>query len=256
MNSPKLPPDDVLLLGDPRDDDMRALFELLGMIAKANPPVTPEQIKEVEKFIDSHIPTDKRSLVMNAFREGKELPIQKGRITNRAFQLYGFQEEGSTMRWFEPVQVLEILVRVALSDGAFTEEEDYVANCARQTLCVHARTYWSLRDTLAERMGVSIQRQGESFAQKSGHSHGSARKENRKQQSRPAYKVLNRSEALAVLELQEDADAQTIKNTYRILVKRYHPDLLRNTVTDGELKTKMQQFCRVQEAYEVLTQKF
>ena len=49
-----------------------------------------------------------------------------------------------------------------------------------------------------------------------------------------------------ILEIDEDADSITIKKSYRILTKKYHPDL---NPDDGEVEEKFKQ---VNQAYEVL----
>lgn len=54
-----------------------------------------------------------------------------------------------------------------------------------------------------------------------------------------------RREALAVMNLEPDADIKTIKTTYKMLVKKYHPDV--NSGKDAE-----ETFKRITEAYSTL----
>lgn len=236
-----------ILIGYARDEDIKALFELLGMISRASPPVTPAQINEIERFISSQVPQTRRDYAISCFRAGKEVTIVKGAITTRAFQLYGYQGEGAVERWLEPIQVLDILLKVALSDGDFVLDEDYVVDSVRATLAVHNRSYWTLRDTLAERMGVYIRRDGESFAKLESTSSQESSKPKR------AISETTRKASLELFGLSDEASQDEIKSRHRSLVKKFHPDLQSKTISDEELKEKMNLFCEIQEAYEVLT---
>lgn len=62
-------------------------------------------------------------------------------------------------------------------------------------------------------------------------------------------KERRRSDALAILDLEDDASKAEIKSAYRVMVKRYHPD---TNLGDSDAAIKFQQ---VTMAYEILTKK-
>jgi hypothetical protein len=71
---------------------------------------------------------------MECFRNGITLPQTRGIVIERAFHLYGFRSESSPERWLEPLQVLDILVRVSLADNQSSFSESYLIDYARETL--------------------------------------------------------------------------------------------------------------------------
>ncbi len=112
--------------------------------------------------------------------------------------------------------------------------------------------YSTLRDTLAERLGVQISRDGKSFAEQPQASSQSTN-DNASRREPIRKKVPDRREALAALKLGDDATIREIKSTYRALVKRLHPDVLSSTSSDAALREAVQKFCEIQEAYEALS---
>lgn len=251
QNKSKLPhnksPDAAqILLGYARDEDVKALFELFGMIAKADGTVRKKEIEEVERFISAQIPSTQREFAISCFRNGKELPLGKGTVTTRAFQLYGFRDNNMTERWLEPLQIIDILLRLAFSDEIFSDNEAYIVEWTRETLAVHKRSYWILRDTIAARMGVEINREGPSFQDAKAQSHSESKKPSKSSAS------LTKENALATLGLTEGATPKEIKNKYRSLVKLYHPDLIMSQGSEENIKAAALQFCEVRDAYEFL----
>lgn len=254
-----------LLIGYARDHDIKALFELLGIIVRSGGSPTQNQMLEIERLISDQVPTSSRALAMSCFREGTSRPVTRGNVTVRAFQLYGFQAEGPADRWLEPMQVLNILLRLAMIDRTFSNEAQYLIDAARATLGVQKRSYWILRDSLAERFGVTITDEIDCFARgsssaershafrqsKADSSSNSRAKED--QQRKKAPPTMTQKEAFAFLELEPSADRREIKIAYRALVKRYHPDLLNPNLPELELKKAVERFCQVQQAYEMLS---
>ncbi len=240
--------DPKVLIGYAREEDIRALFELLGMLAKADRQVVDQEIKEVERFIASQVPLSHRDYAILCFRKGKEIPIVQGTVTARAFHLYGFRSDREAERWLEPLQVIDILLRIALVDGKFSLEESTLIEYARQTLGVHKRSYWILRDTIADMFGVAVAREGRSFKQNEP-----TESKNDTKVKRTSNQHLTRVVALKKLDLTEDATAEDIKNRHRALVRKYHPDLVMSQGSDEAIKESALRFCEIQQAYESLS---
>lgn len=243
--------EETTLLGYANELDVKALFSLLGMIASATGAVSKKQIKETERFMSTELPTSLRDLAIASFREGKETPNNKAVVTGFAFRLY-WNKDG---RWLEPIQILNIMIMVALADDDYSSLEGAIIEYARATLGVHKRSYWILRDTLAERAGIEIPIDRESFAGVEDPRRTSASSQrSQRQSSAPVTKTeMNKKSALRSLELDEAASEKEIKARYRILVKRFHPDVLQaDDATDSELEKAIQRFCEIQDAYEYL----
>lgn len=249
---------ETLQIGYARDEDIKALFELLGMVAKANGVVQKSAIEEINHFMDAQLTSTQRDYAIASFRAGKEAPNMPNSIMKRAFQLYGFQEQEDSDPWLKPLQVLDILLRVAFADGEYSNEEDYIIDSTRGTLGVHKRSFWILRDTLAERLGLSINREWKSFApgskerSQSNFNHRSSSYEEK--QSGKIFKTkLSIAEAYKILQVNVAADIKDIKVSYRALVKKFHPDALkRDNAPEHVIKEAVKSFYNVQEAYELL----
>jgi hypothetical protein len=249
-SGPKPPKQPLGLLGFARGDDIRALFELLGMVATSKGWIPNPEINEIERFMGAHIPASEREFAISCFIKGTHVSKMREAVTKRAFQLYGFRDCGEPDRWLEPIQVLDILLRVALADGTFSILEEHIIDYTRQTLGVHSRAYWVVRDTLAERFGVEIPREGASF--KDGAA--STKTSRKREQASPVGSTLSRTEALSRLGLTPEATAAEIKAHYRSLVKECHPDLVQAKGDEGSIKAAALRFCELQEAYEQLSQ--
>lgn len=249
-SGPKLPKQPLGLLGFARGEDIRALFELLGIVSASKGWVPNPEINEIERFMAAHIPASEREFAISCFIKGTQVSKMREAVTKRAFQLYGFRDYGEPDRWLEPLQVLDILLRVALADGTFSILEEHIIDYTRQTLGVHSRAYWVVRDTLAERFGVEIPREGASF--KDGAA--STRTSKKREHASPIRSSLSRVQALSRLGLTPEATAAEIKTRYRSLVKECHPDLVQAKGDDTSIRAAALRFCELQEAYEQLSQ--
>jgi len=236
------------LLGYARTEDIEALFELLGMVATVKGWFAHPEITEVERFMTAQVPSTEREFAISCFLKGQHLPKMREATVKRAFQLYGFRDFSEPDRWLEPLQVLDILLRVAFADGQFSVIEEHIIDYTRQTLGVHNRAFWVVRDTLADRYGVHIPREGASFKRDTSEDTSSSRSNS------PRGPSISREEALTRLGLTEDAAAGEIKNRYRALVKECHPDLVSAKGTEQEVKAAAIRFCELREAYEFLSQ--
>jgi hypothetical protein len=204
-------------------------------------------INQIERFIASNLPASEREFAISCFLRGTTISKMREAVVKRAFQLYGFRDFSEPDRWLDPLQVLDILLRVALIEGEFSVLKRHIIDYTRQTLGVHNRAFWVLRDTLAHTLGVRVEREGFSFFDPETTSDSRRR-------SRPdPRRSLSRSDALTRLGLSENATPSEIKARHRSLVKECHPDLIAARSDEQAITTAALRFCELQEAYEVLS---
>lgn len=244
------------LIGYAREADVRALFTLLGLLAKSEGRVTKSQIREVQKFINLHVPSNLHDFAKQSFRRGKETNLVHGAIVKHAFTLYW----SGSKSWLEPLQVLDMLIRVAFVDGSYSSQEQYVVEVARKSLKIHVRIYWCLRDQLAGSYRIDTGSDLKDFASAPDLE---ALRKRKQQYYRSDYseetevsveeRESSRDRAFKVLELEPEATEEEIKLAYRTLVKMYHPDKLKAiATTEDECRKAVEKFCEVQDAYELL----
>ena len=231
------------------------------MIAKAEDVVSHEAIKETEKFISLHLTEEQRHFAINCFRSGKELPLTKGVITKRAFQLYGFQLDSDVERWLEPLQILDILLRVGMASGSFTDEKNYIVDSVRSTFGFPVRHFWSMRSAIAETFNVDkstffdFKAEGNTASENQYQQYKKNHTKSNAKSAKVTSRITSKKAALLILKLEESASIQDIKLTYRKLVKMYHPDMLKNNqANEEEIEKAIEAFCSIQEAYEYLIQ--
>lgn len=237
------------LLGYARTEDIQALFELLGMVATVPGWMPHPEITEIERFMVAQVPSTEREFAIACFVKGLSVAKMREAAVKRAFQLYGFRDYSEPDRWLEPLQVLDILLRVAFADGKFAVIEEHIIDYTRQTLGVHNRAFWVVRDTLAEKYGVHIPREGASF--KRDITEDFTQRSRKKEVGAIS---LSRETALAILGLSTTASQVQIKTRYRALVKECHPDLVAAKGTEAEIQAAALRFCELREAYESLSQ--
>ena len=236
------------LLTYARHDDIQALFELLGMVASTTTWQSRPDIQQIERFISAHIPASEREFAISCFLKGTTISKMREAVVKRAFQLYGFRDFSEPERWLDPLQVLDILLRVALTEGEFTVIKRHIIDYTRQTLGVHNRSFWIIRDTIAHKLGVRVERESVSFFDAAESSTSETRGDAIQRAAVP------RSEALTRLGLPEGATPPEVKARYRALVKECHPDLVTAKGDDQEIKAAALRFCELQEAYEAVCQ--
>jgi hypothetical protein len=237
------------LLGYARTEDIQALFELLGMVASVPGWMPHPEITEIERFMVAQVPSTEREFAIACFLKGLGVAKMREAAVKRAFQLYGFRDYSEPDRWLEPLQVLDIMLRVAFADGHFSVMEEHIIDYTRQTLGVHNRAFWVVRDTLADRYGVHIPREGASFKRDSSEDF-----KQRANRNETRIASLSREDALQRLGLPPSASAAEIKTRYRALVKECHPDLVAAKGTEAQIQAAALRFCELREAYESLGQ--
>ena len=241
-------PQGPALLSYARREDIQALMELLGMVATTTRWEDKPDIRQIERFLATHVPASERDFAISCFLRGGAISKMREAVVKRAFQMYGFRDYSEPDRWLDPLQVLDILMRVALTEGEFTVLKRHIIDYTRQTLGVHVRAFWILRDTIAHKLGVRVERESVSFFDENIARESSGDRDPVKRHT------LSRPDALTRLGLSESAPPSEIKSRYRALVKGCHPDLVTAKGDDHAIKTAALRFCELQEAYEALSE--
>ena len=244
------------------EDQVHAFFYLLGRVAKASGRVDPQHIKATKSLMENYISDNQHSLAQEAFREGRDGPEDRRFTVEHAFKLYITKGP----RWLEPFQVLDGLMRVAMSNGEFTAKQADVVETVRGSVGVSIRPYWFLRDTLAKKYGVDLQLSGKSFDGAQGNEFEKQKQKvrsdtfGRKRRKPDAVFSGSSSEVddsrsdYEILELEDGASLTAVKNQYRKLVKKYHPDMQPKDEENEEvIKAAIVKFHEIQEAYTRLT---
>jgi len=232
------------------------LFFLVGAVANLNGQKTAEQITMIQQVIELYLDAAQHPIATAALERGAQATGSRDEIVRRAFGLYFTP----TARWLEPLQILDILLRVAMSDGNYTLLEQHFLDNVRRTLGVHKRAYWLLRDTLALRYQIPDRDTG--FAEASGQEFQRYRDQMRsdtfgRQRSSPSGLIdehEKKNHYFKMLELPSDTTLAQVKAQYRKLVKRYHPDTSAGMAqSEEELFATTAAFCAVQEAYQYVS---
>ena len=156
-----------------------AAFSMLAKLAEADGRVTREEIDSIESFMvkDLRLDPESRNAAVNIFRTALNAP---GTFADFTGQFYGqFQHQPQMLEL-----MIDILLRVAMSDGSMTSGEETLILSAVQTFHFSSLRYEQLKSQYAP----------------------SADK---------AYAVLGCS--------PDDSDDQ-VKRCYRQRVQEYHPD--------------------------------
>jgi len=183
-----------------------AAFSMLAKLAQTDGRVTREEIDSIEKFMERDLRLDPQSrhVAINIFRTALNAP---GTFTDFARQFYG--------QFYNQPQMLElmidILVRVAVSDGSMIRAEESLIHSAVKTFNFSMLRYDQIKSQYAR------------TADK-------------------AYAVLGCSPS--------DSDEQ-IKRCYRKRVQEYHPDkVAAKGLPDEFTRFAQDKFREIQEAWE------
>lgn len=135
--------------------------------------------------------------------------------------------------------LLYMLVEMSVSDGAVTSKE------------------FAILEDLGKRIGFSTRQiQGMIAAQRQKQAREEAQSRQRDHKRREAYTSVpsasKREQAAEIFGISPLASPAEIKKTYRILVKKYHPDRFANQ-SETAVKVAHERFIEIQEAYESLS---
>ena len=194
------------------------VIALLAKIAKSDGRVSEKEAEMISELLDANAKDEKeRAFLKSAFNEHKE-------NLNDVFEVAkDFLKRGPLPK-NERLNVLRMLVFMALIDGEF--------NAKKRELLEQIARAFSIALNELEAFIESLSR------------------------LKSPKKELNENEAYALLELKTGASLSEVKKQYRTLAKKYHPDILNaNNVSEEELKKGVEQFQKINEAYEFLKKK-
>ena len=194
------------------------VIALLAKIAKSDGRVSEKEAEMISELLDANAKDEKeRAFLKSAFNEHKE-------NLNDVFEVAKDFLKEVPLPKNERLNVLRVLVFMALIDGEFNAKK-------RELLEQIARAFNIALNEL-EAFIESLSR------------------------LKSPKKELNENEAYTLLELNAGASLSEVKKQYRTLAKKYHPDILNaNNVSEEELKKGVEQFQKINEAYEFLKKK-
>ncbi|MEB2804397.1 molecular chaperone DjiA [Campylobacter upsaliensis] len=194
------------------------VIALLAKIAKSDGRVSEKEAEMISELLDANAKDEKeRAFLKSAFNEHKE-------NLNDVFEVAKDFLKEVPLPKNERLNVLRVLVFMALIDGEF--------NAKKRELLEQIARAFSIALNELEAFIESLSR------------------------LKSPKKELNENEAYALLELKIGASLSEVKKQYRALAKKYHPDILNaNNVSEEELKRGVEQFQKINEAYEFLKKK-
>lgn len=201
---------------------LRITFETLGHVAKADGRVSEAEIREARAVMhELALSADDTRSAVDWFNAGKRTGYP---LRGRMQRLTGLADRSSELnRAF-----LRLQLRIALADGRVDDRQ-------RAVLWTMARELGIGRVELAQMEAVLRARRG--FA--------------RADRGRTERRLAER--AYEVLGVPEDASDSDIKQAYRRLMNRYHPDKLASRGTDpGALAAAHERTREIRNAYDAL----
>jgi DnaJ like chaperone protein len=183
-----------------------AAFSMLAKLARADGRVTPEEIESVEAFMekDLRLNVESRNAAVNIFRTALDAP---GTFDDFARQFYGeFHDQPQMLE-----VMIEVLLRVAVSDGSMTAKEEEMILVAVNTFRFSSVRYDQLKSKY----------------------------------------VKTADKAYAVLCCSPDDDDDQVKRCYRQRVQEYHPDkIAAKGLPDEFTRFAQDKFREIQEAWD------
>jgi len=192
----------------PRGAFLDPLFGLAGAVAKADGRVTPAEIASVEKLMRRlDLDEPKRQTAIRAFNEGKESAFDVGNAARRLRVFAGFRKEMKLM-------VIEVLAEVGAADGHLHLAGDGMLSRIALDLGLDHDTATSI---------LHARRAPGSAWRGAGTAQGEARREPPPRAS-PLPRPVPPLDPYQVLGVSRIANESAIRNAYRKLIAKYHPD--------------------------------
>ena len=194
------------------------VIALLAKIAKSDGRVSQKEAEMISELLDANAKGEKeRAFLKASFNEHKE-------NLDDVFEVAKDFLKEVPLPKNERLNVLRVLVFMALIDGEFNAKK-------RELLEQIARAFNIAKmelDAFIENLSCL----------------------------KSPKKELSENEAYELLGLSIGANLSEVKKQYRILAKKYHPDILNaNNVSEEELKMGVEKFQKINEAYELLKKK-
>lgn len=208
--------------GDLLNHEAGLLIALMSKVAKAD-----GRVGELEAELLKHLFTDISSRfensqevkekLKNLYNEEKDNFYNLKLICQRLYTLTKYDYE-------RRLTYMDYLLNLAFIDGVFSKEEQEITQDIAQALEIKHKDYISLISKIENIL-----------------------KDRNKKES------LSIEKAYQLLDLKESDDMETIKKTYRTLVKKHHPDILAGK---GESKSSIDEATKklqeINEAYELI----
>ncbi|TQR34684.1 molecular chaperone DjlA [Campylobacter sp. MIT 99-7217] len=192
------------------------VIALLAKIAKSDGRVSEQEADMISQILDANAKdTREREFLKASFNEHKE---------NLSDALYVAREfiKEVPLPLSERFNVLRVLVFMALIDGDFSAKKQ------------------GILEEISKAFGISNQELNAFIKELQGMQSKTSRQ-------------MGLDEAFSLLELDKNADLNAVKKSYRLLAKKYHPDILNaNNVSEAELKKGVENFQKINEAYELI----
>ncbi|WP_404341062.1 co-chaperone DjlA [Pseudoalteromonas mariniglutinosa] len=215
-------------------------FAVMGHIAKSNGRVSETHIKAATAFMDEMaLAGDARREAQEAFRSGKDSDFSLKDTVDDFKER--FARRSDLLQLF-----LEIQIQMAFSDGVLAAQEKQLLNEVSKFLGL-SKTQFSV---LIKRYQAefAFRQQQQRFHHQRQHRHSG-----QQHAGEATDNSMNRSQALALLGLNDGATQRDIKTAYRKLMAQHHPDKL---VSQGLPKHMMEVAVKksqdIQAAYEYL----
>lgn len=148
---------------------------------------------------------------------------------------------------------LDLLFSLALADGLLTSAEEKHLKRAARAFSLSDEDYkntlksFKARATWQRSYKSGGQSKGDNYSSQRSKKSGGGARSSTSSRTRPA----SRADSYSVLGCTPSDDLKTVKSAYRKLVKRYHPDSLRNQGLPQEMMDKARErFLLIQEAWE------
>ncbi len=203
----------------PRGAFLDPLFGLAGAVAKADGRVTPAEIASVEKLMRRlDLDDPKRQTAIRAFNEGKEGAFDVGTAARRLRAFAGFRTEMKLM-------VIEVLAEVGAADGHLHVAGDGMLSRIANDLGIDHDTAASI---------LHARRAPGSEWRADGHAaRGEARRE-APPRNAPPPRPAAPTDPYQVLGVSRLAGESAIRDAYRKLIAKYHPDKMHARGVSGE----------------------
>ena len=185
-----------------------AAFSMLAKIAKADGVVKKEEVESIEKFMlyELNLDPQSRHMAMNIFQAALNSRESFQDFANQFYQHFQYQPQLLEL-------MIDMLVRVSVSDGSMTANEEKLILSAIDIFHFNQQTYHTIRSRY----------------------------------------VRDTSKYYAVLGCQSTDSDDHIKRQYRKLVQEYHPDkILSKGLPEEFVKFANDKFREIQEAYEMI----
>jgi len=185
-------------------------FSMLAKLAQADGRVTREEIESVERFMvyDLNLNVESRQIATNIFQAAMKSPGTFQEFTSQFYERFRFQPQLLDL-------MMDIMLRVSLSDGSFNEAEERMILDAKRIFHFSESQYHAIKSRYIDAVDKY-------------------------------YTILGSS--------RDDTDDE-IKSKYRSLVKEYHPDKIASKGLPEEfIKLAEEKFREIQEAFEAIRQ--